>query len=467
MRALFIPQIVAAAFQSESDIYGHTMILRAMAERGPYWAYMWVRESDTRFVDDVDREKRITYFFEEPENSFYQQMAFVDLARLQTLFSWQNGMYPVDVVFTSRAGIAPVMSMALGVGSDYVMPVVIIEPRVYGPGEHGHNKVHPVQLAVRAAGYASCYGVYWSKHEKRMALDAASLFCSPALLKDWDERSIVADVPVMVNELVHGVKKDVKRKRLIFAGRLNANKRWKDVLDAYVKVAISRGDVEIWVHSGTGVYGKLSKVDKERALNWHRVTERLPADEYWSLLGSAHAGAYYSKDEGANITIQELIMAGVVMVLPDKPWVKHLFEPLSYPFVVKSAQDIPVLLDWILDHYSDAQRAIAPIREFIQRERSWNAFTQKLEPLWEMLEKHPRPKPFHMYRRVAENLIRERGYVAFRDVLAVTANWRKGTPARLYPRAMYAGYQAVRDMDALDDAEPVLMEVTRDEEAGD
>ena len=181
---------------------------------------------------------------------------------------------------------------------------------------------------LRAAGYASCLAIYWSSWEKKEALDAASLLLAPSALKHADDYGFVVD-PLVDIELAPRKKKPIKR--LLFAGRLNENKRYKEILQAYGKVLMTRKDVEVWIHSGTGAYAKLDPFYNR----WHRTSEKLTREAYSELLCNSDAGAYLSRDEGANITVLEMILAGIVMVLPKRPWVESYLAHYSIRLSVK------------------------------------------------------------------------------------------------------------------------------------
>lgn len=454
MRMLHVPQIVTSHVASESDVYDHLCIRAATAEFCKSFHYFWLRRGDEGKFNEQDN--LVPLFEDIPQLGFYAQMAAVDLRRMVELFSWQKGCYPVDVIWTSRAGIAALLPLALGdAAGQYMPPVVITEPRVYGPGEEGHNLADPRQLAVRAAGYATCFGLYWSSWEKEGALSAAEMYCKPGVLKEWDERSFVVDALVGLDEAYLEAKRRDDRKRVVFAGRLNSNKKWREVVDAYAKVLMSRdaGDVEVWVHAGTGAFGKIGDPKMHR---WHKTSEKLPREEYWKLLGSSHVGAYWSHDEGANVTVQEMILAGVVMILPRRDWVRRLFWPHRYPFVVDKMSELPAVIDWVLDHYEEASNKLEDIRAMIQRERSWEPFVRKFGRLFEAVSKVPKPAPYRTFRRILQKVANGRTAVPFSQMLMATGSWRVSGPSLSEVRSMMACYQSVRDLDDMSGPDPIL-----------
>ena len=454
MRCLMIPQIATNEVANESDVYGHLIVQRAMQAYEKSYFYFWLRQGDEGKM--LPREDTSFFYDDMPNIGFYTQMAAANLYKLVDLFSWQRGYYPIDVVFCSRAGIAPMISLALAdIQGTYTVPVVITEPHCYGPGDISHNVQSHTQTILRAAGYAACYGVYWAKYEYNAARRAAELLCSPGIMKDWHERSFMVDALVDVDEAGRNVNRAKSRKRIIFAGRLNSNKRYQSVVDQYAKVLMARTDIEIWIHSGTGAFQKMSDPGDHR---WHITSERLLREDYWKLLGSSHIGAYYSLDEGANVTTEELIACGVVMALPDRPWVKKLFAPHDYPFVFKNLNDLPALLDWMLDNHEQGRQMLEPIRLMIEKERSWIPFRDGMFRLFDVIKAHKRPGPYHAYRDLANNNPGADG-VFHSTLLAATKQWRSGPPNRSCFRGSFACYQAVREMDTLESADPWLEKI--------
>lgn len=192
MRALILPQVSVLNLPTDSDVSTHkayTAVIRRR-EKSRFW--FWARQGDEEF-GQLEPDFDMLYDDARTQRGFYALMATADLSKMVDLFSWQCGLYPIDAVFTSRSGVAANIALALSCGNgQYSPPVVITEPRVYGPGDvFAHNVVTPLQQAVRAAGYASCYGMYMSDWEKKQALAASRLYVSSAVLEGWDQRAYV------------------------------------------------------------------------------------------------------------------------------------------------------------------------------------------------------------------------------------------------------------------------------------
>lgn len=448
MRALVIPQIAGFEVAAESDYYSHRCIMRAVDEFERSFFYIWL---DARQEGKMWAEPNQSMFYEDCLRGFTPQMASAS-GRIVELFSRQTGKYPVDCVFTSRAGFAPTLAVALTNVAGPPVPVVITEPRVYWIGsEAKHNTVKYHDTILRAAGYASCFAIYWSAWEKKEALDAASLIVASSGLKWADEHGFVVDPLVEVP--TSPPKGERTKKRLLFAGRLNENKRYRDILEAYGKVLMTRQDVEVWIHSGTGAYAKLDPADSR----WHRTSERLTHDGYAELLGQSDVAAYMSRDEGANITVLEMLLAGIVVALPLRPWVEKLFWPLEYPFTCRD-KDFPAMLDWMLDNLDKCRGMLTPIVSLIKARNSWPAFRLKMGSLMDAIRETPQVEAFRVFRNMTMELLehKNRSQVGLDQMLTATPDWTSH-PIFAATRSNYACYQAVRDMDDLRAASPMLV----------
>lgn len=463
MRALLIPQVVTGELTAESDFYGYRQLMELLPAREPSFCYLWVRRRD----EQVMRLWPQVEVFAESTNTltFYQQMVAVT-GRLFELFNRVTGPYPVDVVFTSRAGLVPNLMLGLATSPKAPVPCVLMEPRVYAPGSVTHNLVTEMDAGVRALGYSMALSAYWSEWERDEALRCVALWLSPAALKRAEENAFVlpyvVDVPKEAEKLRKSAASD-SRKRLLFAGRLNANKRYTQVLASYAKVLAGRQDVEVWVHAGTGAFKKLSTRAGGRADHrWHRTSEKLPLrSQYHQLLAGTSVAAYASVDEGVNATVLEMLAWGVVMALPQCPWVEKLFAPQEYPFTFAGLRDLPPLLDWLLDHEDESRARLRPIREGIAASHSVEAWSRGWSRVFDAVgEWNDRfgPKPIRRFREDAQTLLRTREGVPLATALSLLMPWLNQTPWRRGSVfSNYAAYLSVRDLDDYSAAEPQLV----------
>lgn len=428
--------------------------------------YLWARGRD----EAMPRLwPNVSVFAEGIESqTFYLQMVAVT-GRLWEMFNRVSGLYPVDAVFTSRAGAVPALMLGLATSAEHPVPVVLLEPHVYAPGTMSHNEVTELDAGCRALGYAMALCAYFSTWERDEGLQCVSLWLSPAALKRAEENAFVlpyvVDVPsnaLDVRGVVDARQPDLKR--LLFCGRLNTNKRFPEVLQAYAKVLQTRGDVEVWVHAGTGAIHKLDPKDSR----WHRTSERLPLrEQYHRLLAGANVGAYASLDEGVNATVLEMLAWGIVLALPRKPWVEKLFWPQAYPFVYESLKELPVLLDWLLDHEEEARQTLTPIRELIAARHSqeaWKAGWGRLFDAvdeWNEWNERNAVAPSRKFREVTEQLMSTRSSVPFATALEIwwgkmNAWFRRTGGVDTGGLSVYAAYLAVREWDDYRFASPQL-----------
>ena len=276
--------------------------------------------------------------------------------------------------------------------------------------------------------------------------------CQTAAVKGMEDRGFVVDA-LAESPIGEAAQRPEVPKRLLFAGRLNSNKKYRDVLGAYAKVVMQRSDVEVWVHAGTGAYAKLNPADAR----WHRTSERLPREEYWKLLATSHVGCYLSGDEGANVTVQEMLQAGIVMLLPRRPWVEKLFAPLQYPFTASGPKDVPGRLDWLLDHYREARQALEPVIRLIAARSTWQPFRAKFERLLDVLKAEPKPAPHRAFGDLAREMLKGAGQMRFSTLLTAWRSRLRAQPFLTAGLGVYPFYLSVREFDDLTDADPVLV----------
>lgn len=457
MRVLMIPQIVVGEVAAESDYYYHKSYMRALLELEPCWFYVWLRAKDEKRLPN---DRNCTYFCEDLALNFYNQMG-VWGGRLVENFHRVFGRYPVDLIISSRAGAAAGLSIGLADRQYMPVPTLISEPHVYGRNEPSHNKVSFHDAVIRGAGYAVSLGIYHSRWEKQSAINCAAEFLAQSVLKWMDENMIVVDDLVDIPP-VETRTEPPKRKRVIFAGRLNENKRWPTVMRAYADVLMARSDLEVWVHAGTGLFNKLRK-DKNKQANfrWHRASERLPYDEYLDLLRTSHVGAYWSHDEGVNISVLEMLLSGVVMVLPNRPWVEKLFWPLTYPFIASKPEEIAPMVDYLLDHYLEGYRQLEPIRKQTIERHGWPTFLSKFRQVYDRVKQMEQPGPYRKFRERVLELMKDTqeplSFWTAVEAMGMQHYWHH--PGMVKYSSMYACYQSVRDMDDMQGPEPMLRRV--------
>ena len=455
MRALMVPQVLTWELLAESDFYSYRLLRDLLTERQPSF-YVWARGRDEGLPQLWPNMELFTEGA--VEWSFSQQMV-ATTGRLFELFNRISGLYPVDAVFTSRAGLVPALMVGLATTPNHPVPCVTMEPRVYAPNTPAHNTVTEIDAGARALGYAMGLGVYWSTWERDEAMRCVELWLSPAALKQAEEHAFV--IPYLVNVPSEPARSETRageQKRLLFVGRLNTNKRYKDILDAYAKVLASRTDVEVWVHSGTGAYKHLERNNSR----WHRTSERFPLmEQYYGLLAGGHVGAYASFDEGINVSNLEMLAHGIVMALPQRPWVEKVFHPLTYPFGFKSMKELPPLLDYLLDNYDECFQKLAGIRQMIRTKHGPDAWRAGWDPLLAAVaEQNERNAidPLYQFRDAVKVLLERQPRVSLRTALDValqafqTHPWR-----RQFVFSNYAAYLGVRDYDDYSDAVPQLV----------
>mgnify|MGYP001607904446 CR=1 FL=1 len=114
------------------------------------------------------------------------------------------------------------------------------------------------------------------------------------------------------------------------------------------------------------------------------------------------------------------------------------------------------MLDWVLDNLDECRVRLQPIKEMIVSRNSWPAFKRKMQKVLDALPEWPSGKTYKVFRQIVLQLIERGGsrQISLQPVFEATKPWRK------WPLAMkstYACYQAVRDMDDMSSAIPLLI----------
>ena len=150
------------------------------------------------------------------------------------------------------------------------------------------------------------------------------------------------------------------------------------------------------------------------------------------------------------------------MSLPKRPWVEKLFSPLVYPYVCSEAE-LPALLDWLLDNYDEAYGVLEPVRQMIAARNSWPVFRSKVMVVLDCIRESRQVEGFRTFKNVVLELMehQNRRSLSLDVALQSTSSWRNW-PAVAATRSTYSCYQAVRQMDDMSSALPVL--VARDED---
>lgn len=420
-----------------------------LSARRASFFYLWARRHDAaaaRLYGNLEVFAEAMDF-----HTFYQQAVSIT-GRLWELFNRISGPYPVDVVFTSRAGAVPALILGLATDPTRPVPCVLMEPRVYAPGAISHQTVTELDAGARALGYAMAVCVYLSDWERDEAIRCVSMWLSAAAVKRAEDNAFVVPSVIDVPEIEPVTS---GRKRILFTGRINANKRVADLLTSYALVAQARSDVEVWVHAGTGAFKKLDAKDNR----WHRTSERFPLREQYHQLLAGTSVAAYASHEGVNATVLELLAAGVPMALPRRPWVMKLFAPIEYPFTYARFEELPSLLDWLLDNRDEAKRDLTPVRELIRDRHgrvAWAAGWDRVIGAVDDWNARNKLQPLDVFCRLTQALLKN-GPVSFPTALKATGA-TKAPPYRRFVQSNYAAYLAVRQWDDYSSAQPRLVE---------
>lgn len=267
-------------------------------------------------------------------------------------FSIGTQMLPVDLVFTSRLIAAPqIVSMVKDVRWDVGIPVVLYDLTAGGIGDAAD--VDTVWMEkMKAYAYTLADFVYYlTPNEREAAIELCRKYLSPsevAGLRFFDrfggidaaEVEAIRDMPV---------ERPDKRKTVLFGGRLNNTKNWREIVEV-MDLAYSAGQNIRCIISTPTVEEKFMMVTGEDlrkkygSVEWHFGVSR---SEYLKLLKQADVFVYSSKTEGFPAGVAEALYMGLVGVFHRSKWQRHLL-PDDYPYRYGGVKDGAAMLVWVL-----------------------------------------------------------------------------------------------------------------------
>ncbi len=112
--------------------------------------------------------------------------------------------------------------------------------------------------------------------------------------------------------------------------------------------------------------------------------------EYYASLASIDVALATSKDESYGLAFVEAMAAGVVTILPNRPWAMALV-PDGYPLTFNTETEAVGMLGWVLDDLDRARRAMEDsgvTREFVHKQHDSTKFWDAFEA--QCLEWYPR-----------------------------------------------------------------------------
>src|SRR5690606_20866022 len=148
---------------------------------------------------------------------------------------------------------------------------------------------------------------------------------------------------------------------------------------------------------------------------------------------------------------------GVVMALPERPWVEKLFAPFDYPFKFKSIQELPALLDWLLDNEKEARRQLQPIRAMIADKHASTRWDEAIEGVVADVHRHnERFEELYTFREDVLEMLGKWDDVTMTRAVQLGRIGNDTRPMRRQLFTNYLGWRSVRDLDTHTTAVPTF-----------
>lgn len=271
----------------------------------------------------------------------------------------------VDMVLTTRTGVAGYIQRMLWMKRDTFIPVVIQEQMAADFSSQVVRGIDDMDLMARSFSYAMCPSVFSIPLEKKVAMTAAKRYLTPSVFRKLNERSRVMP-PGLDFDVVNSVREKVTRKNakftVFFGGRFNMLKRAKELIETY-DWFYSRGrPIRVVITSPLGSFPK--KMRKPEELEVHTG---LNTKQFLTLCCKSHVLLASSKLEGFTVGLLEQLATGIVAILPDLDWAAELLRDQwpHYPFKFKTFSEAYGLMNWIYENYEEAQEKVAWVPEWL------------------------------------------------------------------------------------------------------
>jgi hypothetical protein len=386
MRVLVIPLLGMKDMREDSSgqMWANILLNMYKLADGKIWFYVLLPRGHDGY-ELFERLPNTTVILEErARKGYFVESDVVDYGTLVPLFNQKEGVYPIDVVLTSKIGAALNIARALrDIRYESGVPIVLLEDRAWSRKET-HQLVDKHEFMIRSAAYSFFKTVVLTNLEREEIIDVAQLYLSPAQLKQLKENVIVKPLGVNVKEIEEIVKnvKKFERFTCFWGGRISAQKRVPFVLKQYLWLFESGRDIDILITSSHPcIPPKMGDEIKELLKRYRglRIEFSVPKRRFLEYCAASHVWLSASLHEGYTVGHVEMGCTGVPGIVPRRPWSEELFgKNYKLMYDPGSAPQAAALLRWVYDNYDEA---VAIGRETSTRMRELNqdmAFADKL-----------------------------------------------------------------------------------------
>jgi hypothetical protein len=331
-----------------------------MLADGKIWFYVLLPRGFEGY-ELFEKLPNTTLFLEERQRKgYFLESDVVDYGTLVPLFNQKEGVYPIDVVLTSKIGAALNISRSLrDLRYRSSVPLVLLEDRAWSRKDT-HQLVDEHEFMVRSAAYSFFKTLVLTNLEFAEIVDVAQIYLSPACLRRLKENVIVKPLGVNVDEIekIASSVKKFERFTCFWGGRMSAQKRPSFVLKQYMWMFESGRDVDVLVTSPHPcIPPKMGDEIKELMTRFKglRIEYAVPKRRFLEYCAASHVWLSASLHEGYTVGHVEMGCTGVPGIVPRRPWSEELFgRNYKLMYDAGSAVQAAALLRWVYDNYDDA-----------------------------------------------------------------------------------------------------------------
>lgn len=314
--------------------------LLAMSERFPVWAHVHVPNQVLPDVCASFTTPRVRVV--RNGNGLWDKW-FPDLHAFSVMFCKE----PVDLVFTQQK---PLVHMLHATLNDHRLegPTIPIVLDVLKVGLRGatHDLVTTGSEAEEAVALLFSEPIVSTPRERDLAIRLARKVLSPTMVDRMMSRvHVVADAVADAASDVRPVHDGPIT--VGYIGRLNHNKMYMRAMMIADDVFRMGTPVKVIVITNTKQGGPVARVQK--AHPYVEVLHDVGKEAFLQKLSTIDIVVNASHEEGYCVSVAELLAAGKMLVLPDRPWV-HALAGADYPFRYRSVLEAIVHIKWLVNN---------------------------------------------------------------------------------------------------------------------
>lgn len=360
LRIAILPLFGMPTYQKDSNFRVYLDIAIFAEKLGlPIFFYFCV----PKITPDLPELKNVKFVEVNMElNDFYGDMGRVP-KEMYYLFSRKCGVYPIDVIFTSRTMAIDTLSCSLNDHRRCVsIPIHLFDPLVRVDSTKNKS-----QIMSMCYGYSKAYNWFLNNDEMTKALSECRKYLSPSNFLATQERSYVNGLPLSIEELDKVLSETKKNDKftLFWGARMSSEKNPQETAEIMEKFFSFGRDVDLIMTTQQSSPKLMARVMNTGKGAIKEVKRGCPRDEFLKLVSSAHMFLCTSRVEGFPVGFMEQLYLTPVAIFPAKKWVTKLL-PKEYPFIYNNISEAHTFVRYIQENYDKAYNDCKFIRNWLR-----------------------------------------------------------------------------------------------------